>query len=148
MKRTLAMILAALMLSTTLIACSNEAGTTTDTTAAPNIADTTVPVETADPTKDANGYLLDSLPADLNFGGAEIGILHWNSEEKEFEIEEITGDILNDAIFTRNETVQNRLNVKLDFVGTKANADNVANYFFLFYGTINNVIQNIEDMYV
>ena len=126
------MILAALMLSTTLIACSDDAGTTTDTTAAPSItdtsstADTTVPTETADPTVDANGYLLDSLPADLNFGGAEIGILHWNAEEKEFDIDEITGDILNDAIFARNEQVQQRLNVKFFFTEQKGDNSNRA----------------------
>ena len=126
MKRTLAMILAALMLSTTLIACSDDAGTTTDTTATPSIADTTVPSETADPTRDENGYLLDSLPADLNFEGAEIGILNWNSEQPEFEIEEITGDIVNDAIFTRNEQVQKRLNVKLAFTEQKGDNSNRA----------------------
>ena len=126
MKRTLAMILTTLMLSTTLIACSDDAGTTTDTTATPSIADTTVPSETADPTRDENGYLLDSLPAGLNFEGAEIGILNWNSEQPEFEIEEITGDIVNDAIFTRNEQVQKRLNVKLAFTEQKGDNSNRA----------------------
>ena len=126
MKRTFAMILAALMLSTTLIACSNDAEQTTDTTAAPAVGDTTAPAETADPTRDANGYLLDSLPADLNFDGEEIGVLHWNSEEKEFEIEEITGDIVNDAIFNRNEQVQKRLNVKFTFTEQKGDNGNRA----------------------
>lgn len=126
MKRTLAMILAGLMLSTMLAACAGGDDATTDTTAAPNAIDTTAPAETADPTVDANGYLLDSLPADLNFGGAEIGVLHWNSEEKEFEIEEITGDIVNDAIFNRNEQVQKRLNVKFTFTEQKGDNGNRA----------------------
>ena len=131
MKKVFSLILAILMLSTTLIACSDDAGQTTDTTAAPAIGDTTAPTETADPTKDANGYLLDSLPDDLNFNGAEIGILHWNSEEKEFEIEEITGDIVNDAIFTRNEQVQKRLNVKFTF--TEQKGDNGSRSAFLSF---------------
>ena len=124
MKRTLAMILAALMLSSALLACSNEGGTSNDTTAAPNVNDTTAPTETADPTVDANGYLLDSLPSDLNYNGEEIGVLHWNSEEPEFEIEEITGDIVNDAIYKRNETVENRLNVKFTFTEQKGDNGN------------------------
>lgn len=130
-KKTLALILAALMLSSTLLACAKDEGTPNDTTAAPSGDTTTAPegAETTDPTVDENGYLLDSLPNDLNFEGATVGILHWNSEEEEFEIEEITGDILNDSIYKRNETVQNRLNVKFTF--TEQKGDNGSRADFL-----------------
>lgn len=127
MKRTLSLLLAALMLCGSLAACADNRDTTTDTTAAPS-ADTTPTPETA-PTHDAEGYLLDALPADLNFGGEEIGILTWSDvEQPEFEILEVTGEVVNDAIFKRNETVQKRLNVTFNWLGVKGNASNGDTY--------------------
>ncbi len=127
MKRALSLLLAALMLAGTLTACAGD-GTPTETTASPS-ADTTATPETTSPTHDAEGYLLDSLPADLSFGGEQIGILTWSDfEMQEFEAEEITGEIVNDAIFRRNATVENRLGIDIEWYGTKGNASNNNNY--------------------
>ncbi|MBQ8397685.1 MAG: hypothetical protein IJX53_05725 [Clostridia bacterium] len=147
MKRTLTMVLAALMLCGTLAACSSG-GDSTDTTAAPSAADTTVPAgETADPTKDADGFMLDSLPADLKFDGESIGILTWEDVEMpEFEVEEITGDIVNDAIYKRNETVANRLGVNFEWYETKGNASNGANYLKAAQNSFN-AGEKIYDIY-
>ncbi len=130
MKKRIALLLAALMLVGSLAACAGG-GDTTETTAAPvtpnSPADTTV-AETESP-YDENGYLKDSLPADLNFGGAEVTTLYWEDVEKqEFFAEEQTGEIVNDAILARNNAVQDRLGVTLKYVGTKGNGSNMDNY--------------------
>lgn len=130
MKKTLSLLLAALMLVGSLAACASG-DSSTETTAAPdNVltpADTTV-AET-ESSYDKDGYLKDSLPADLNFGDAEITTLYWEDVEKqEFFAEEQTGDIVNDAILARNNAVEDRLGVTLNYVGTKGNGSNMDNY--------------------
>ncbi len=136
--RILAASLAALMLLPALAACAGDDGSTTDTTAAPAVGDNTAPVETTAATHDAEGYLLDTLPADLDFGGETIGILYWDDvEHPEFEVLEITGDIVNDAIYKRNETVQDRLGVKFEWYGTKGNTDNGDNYVKVVQNSFN-----------
>ena len=133
MKKMLSLTLVVLMLLGTLAsfsACSNtENNPTNDTTVSSvgNSTDTTVP-ETESP-YDTNGYLKDSLPADLNFGGETVTMLYWEDVEKqEFFAEEQTGEIVNDAILARNNAVEDRLGVTLNYVGTKGNGDNMDNY--------------------
>ncbi len=62
---------------------------------------------------DANGRLKDDLPSDLNFEGEVIKVLGWNSEDPEFEVETKTGDVVEDAIYDRNDRIEERLNVEL-----------------------------------
>ncbi len=133
MIRVLALLMTLLM-ALPLVACG-DSGAGKDTTAAPT--DTTAPTETqpgaetADPTVDANGFKLDTLDPTLDFGGETFTTLYWEDREhEEFFVEEMTGENVNDALYTRNEAVQKRMNVKLDWIGTKGNGDlvNVANY--------------------
>ena len=111
--RILSALLLAAMLIPTMIACGSDSGNTTaDTTSA---AETTTVAET-EPTHDENGYLLDELPEELDFDGRTVNILKWNHYESvDLEVEEETGDILNDALYNRNRTVEERLNVVLEF---------------------------------
>lgn len=75
---------------------------------------------------DENGYLLDSLPLDLNFGGETFTIAHWDdTEHVEFTVENQNGEIVNDAIFARNQTVEERLGVTLNYVGFHGNTSNI-----------------------
>ena len=110
--RILAAILLAAMLIPTMFACGGDGGKKpADTTAAV----TTVPEETA-PTHDANGFLLDGIPEDIDFNGTTVNILKWNHyESKDFNVEEENGEILNDALYNRNRTAEERLNVVLEF---------------------------------
>ena len=110
-KRYFASILAISLLA----AMSGCGGNTTDTndTTAP-VTDTTAEVVSD---TDANGFLLDELPADLDFGGAEVNILiRTDVKDTEFYVEEATGDVVDDALYGRNQAVQERLNVKLNFI--------------------------------
>lgn len=146
--RILAAMLAAMTLLPALAACTGD-GASTDTTAAQgNAADTTAfPTETTTPTHDAEGYLLDTLPADLNFGGETVGILYWEDvEHPEFEVESVTGDIVNDAIYKRNETVQDRLGVKFEWYKSKGNSSNGKIYVQTVQNSYN-AGEKIHDIY-
>ena len=126
-KRFIVWLLAVLMIAPAAVSCSsgteNASGETEQ--AAP---DTPVPAassEAAEPEAnenlDANGYLKDALP-ELDFGGEDIGVLFWSDvENAEFEVEELTGEIVNDAIYQRNIDVEDRLNVKYVWIGTPGN---------------------------
>ena len=65
---------------------------------------------------DENGYLMDDLPEDLNYGGREVNIL--TCEEMSYAVcpTEINNTALNDASYTRNKIIEGRLGVKLNFV--------------------------------
>ena len=84
-----------------------------------------------DPDKNAAGddqrNIKDDLPDTLDFGGAELRILHRNGingdfadgEMFDFEVfvEAENGDIVNDAIYRRNKMVEDRLNIKIRPIG-------------------------------
>ena len=110
----------------------------TDATTAVQGDATTAPAETTDNNLDANGYWKDDLPEDLNLNQETVTILYDSeSYAQEFESEGITGDLINDAIYNRNETVSSRLNVKLQFVGINGRNDTSG-----FTATVNNDVQS------
>ena len=132
--RIVALILI-LSFTLTAIACGGKEDTATDTTATTTVGDaavTTTEATTTEATEnlyDENGYLKSDLPEDLNFGNATITMLYWNDvENPEFESDGINGDIVNDAIFTRNATVEEKLGVKLAFEHTKGNVSNISEF--------------------
>lgn len=130
MKRTLSILLAALMLMgvmMTAIACGksdDQNGTDTSmqngTTVGTDPAATT-PAET-EPTHDANGYLLDDLDPNLNFGDATFHILAWEHSLPEFDMAEQTGNVIENAVFTRNSMTEERLGIDLSFTIIKGNS--------------------------
>ncbi|MBQ4459530.1 MAG: hypothetical protein II911_03930, partial [Clostridia bacterium] len=111
--RILAALLLAAMLIPAMMACGGDGGkAAVGTTAAQETAEA---VET-DPTHDENGFLLDDIPDDLDYDGTTVNILKWNHyESKDFNVEEENGEILNDALYNRNRTTEERLNVVLQF---------------------------------
>ncbi|MCL2158762.1 MAG: hypothetical protein FWH48_05070 [Oscillospiraceae bacterium] len=60
----------------------------------------------------------DSLPDDLDFGGATINIFHFGSQDtKDYDAGgEMGGDIVLDAVYQRNRKTEERLNVKLNWI--------------------------------
>lgn len=107
---------AVLMILAGFAACRNPGEGNKETTAGIN---ETGQSETTASNVDANGYLKDNLPEDLDYKGATVNILYWSDAERpEFVVEEgITGDIVKDAIVQRNMSVEERLGVKLNFIG-------------------------------
>jgi ABC-type glycerol-3-phosphate transport system substrate-binding protein len=76
---------------------------------------------------DANGYWKDDLDENLNFKGETVKVLcDDNPYAQEFDAEGVTGDLINDAIYNRNETVMSRLNVKLSYHPIDGRDDNAA----------------------
>lgn len=132
MKRTLAIVLAMLMLVATLVACA-QPGDSADTTTAAT-ADTQAPTgdngTPADTSADVTTlYVEDEIPEELNFNNTTISILYWSDvEQPEFEVLEQTGDIVNDAIYLRNLNTETRIGVDLNFVGTPGNYNNQKNF--------------------
>ena len=76
---------------------------------------------------DAEGYLKDSLPSNLNYDDG-IKILGWNSEVTEFEVEDSNEQIVDRAVWRRNKSTEERLNVTLNYTVTKGNISNISNF--------------------
>ena len=61
----------------------------------------------------------DTLPDDLDFGGEVVHILTRGADYDtsiELVAQELDGDVLNDAVWRRNSSVEERLNVELDII--------------------------------
>ena len=110
--RVLALILATLTLLAVVVACdqggsSDEGGS----------------VENSE--YDINGRLNDNLPGDLNYKGEKVNVMYWSDVENlEFEVESVTGNNVSDAIFDRNNRIEDRLNVELVWNGVPGNINN------------------------
>ncbi len=115
MKRIFSLILAALLLAGTITGCGDTAE---ETTAA---AVETQPVETESETL----FMEDNLPEDLDFGGTAVNTFGWEEVAIiEFFAEEMNGDVVNDAVFQRNQVVEERLNVSLEYTLAPGNNAN------------------------
>ncbi len=105
-RRLLSLILACLMLLPLLAACSEKpkdpasTGTGTSDTAA------AAPV-----TEDKGLASVDSVP-ELNFDGATFDILQ-NSAKNWFYVEDQNGEKLNDIVYERNRTLEERFNITI-----------------------------------
>ena len=119
-RATFVTILAALLTLSSLTGCGQDSAPETgggETT--PNAAADTA-AETESETELTRENTPDTLPADLDFGGEDICILH-RAGDHDVQVEitaENTGDVVDSAIFNRNISVEDRLNVKLTYVGT------------------------------
>ena len=131
--RILSLILAALLLASSFTACS-ESKNTAETTGTPQSADvtaeteeTTVSEESA-PEEIVNTRLNipDTLPADLSYDGQTVTIYYSNSRNRTGTIEgaeELTGEVVTDAVIECNHWVADRLDVDLQFY-----AENTGNW--------------------
>ena len=102
--KKLSLLLALLMLASSLAGCS-DAGTDAETPAADTAAAETEPVETAIP---------DDLP-DMDYGGADYRVYTRNccaSHADGVYMPEQTGDVVSDAVYQRNLTIEERFNIK------------------------------------
>lgn len=110
-KRTLALLTAALMLTSALTSCGGEtpATTTNETTDAAS-ADTAPVTEELDTLEQRQ--LVDDGLEDRDFGGATFTILGVEYFEDYYHIEEENGDIMDDTVFRRNSAVMERFNIQ------------------------------------
>ena len=108
MTRILAALLALFMLVGTFAACGGPV----------EEPDTTTPDGTTAAATETEGEteISDDLPEDLNYGGDKIVILSryregWTSGE--IDVEGLTSEPVNDAVFERNKAVEERLGVEI-----------------------------------
>lgn len=102
-------------------ACGSENSTQNDTTTASGSGETTAePVETE---------VSDNLP-DVTFGGRTFTTLTADYLKADYVADEANGDVINDAVYKRNETVMERFDVVLE---TNYSAD---------YNQVNNVLSS------
>jgi len=124
-----AIFLACLMLAGALAGCAEKVDPAENTTA-PEAVSTVDPAdETTKSLYDKNGYLLDDLDESLDFGADKVKILYWSDRLHEEMISDgITGEVVSDAIYQRNEAVKGRLNIDFEYITARGDAGNVANF--------------------
>ena len=117
MKRILSLLLAALMVGS-FAACGQK-----ETTAQSDNAQATA-AETEKSNVDANGFLLDDLPAALTYNGATFNILIGNYMEAyrdDIYSEGETGELFNDSVYNATRSVEERMSVKVEMREEKFN---------------------------
>ena len=70
------------------------------------------PSSVTDEVKTGREYIKDSIPDDIDLGGAEIGI-YCRDGNNEIDVESATEDIINDAVYDRARRVEERLKCKI-----------------------------------
>ena len=109
MKRKLSLLLALLMLAGTAVSCASEnpeSGNEAEVAAEPAAEETVPEVE-----EEVEKPFLDNLPDDLNFGGTDFNMLFRSSREADMFAEELTGEIVTDAVYERTVKLEDRLGV-------------------------------------
>jgi len=125
MKKTLCLLLSLLMLLPLAACASENAGKTEDTTA-PSVTDPSGDTETTAPEAETiNPALVDNLPADLNYENVTFGIY---TRDKDFfhgaiNVAESNGEQLNDALYERARSVEERLGVVFEETLNTDNTD-------------------------
>lgn len=120
-RKLLSVIIAVLMVLPVLFGCADN-GKTDTTTAALTDAATVDPSASEEATTDA--YVADSLPEKLDLDMTICVLYDTKTSAQEFFADDTNGEPINDAIYARNAAIENRLNVKLEFVGETGNHDN------------------------
>lgn len=113
MKKHISIILVVAMLAGMLASCSGGEGETKQGGETTPSADSQTETETETETL----YTPDDLPADLRYDGVTATVYGWSDPTAiEFYTDELNGELVNDAIYTRNLTVEERLGLKLGYV--------------------------------
>ena len=117
-KATIVTILVSALLLSSLAGCGQ--GSEKETVGSETTPSATANTETESETALTRENTPDTLPADLDFGGEEICILHRGGDhDVQVEITaEDTGDVVDSSIFNRNIAVEDRLNIKLQYEPT------------------------------
>lgn len=133
-KQLLALLLALLTLMSVLVSCGGDADTDVQTG----------DKETGNAVESGNDEteVMHNLPADLNFASNSNPIITFfvrtgGLYEQEMYVEEVTEDTLPDAIYWRNQTVQNQLGVEIQQIAQLCGWSNYSDW----NSTLRNAIQ-------
>jgi len=125
-KKIFSLLLAVLMILPALVSCSNSGSNPEAGTPQPPAAQNPDPgaaPEEAEPEEEINSRLAekDDLP-EADFGGRDFIVL--GSDEEGFgvyvAVDELNGEGVNDAVYTRNLTVEERFNAKTVYTGVSS----------------------------
>ena len=126
-KPILSLLLAALLFIQT-VSCSSGGTNEEKETQADNAAVEEAPApgsqEEEEPEGNGRSDVKDSLPDDLDFGGATLHFFTRGGDrdtQMEFQAEELNGEVVNDAVYTRNLKAQERLNITMDLILANVN---------------------------
>lgn len=116
MKRILCLGLSAALLLASLASCSDNNSQETTAKVDP-VSSNLQPTET----EEESGKYLDSLPETMDFEGYNMRFIveeggNGNLTELSIMAEEDTGEVVDSAVYTRNMSVQDRLNISIDLV--------------------------------
>lgn len=107
-----------------MVACNEEEPNQPDDTTAP--ADTGSGNKPSDSVSDTD---IQIVPDSLDYNGSKVTILYWSdAEHNEFDVEGLSGDDVEDALFTRNNNVEQKLNVELNWIGVDGDAGEMQTY--------------------
>ncbi len=124
-KQILSLLLAALLTcGSCLIGCSDSTAEASDT---PTVSANTEEAVTPEETEPEDPWL-DDLPDTMDLDGRTMRIMVRTEDfaSNEIAVDEMTGEVINDAVFTRNSNVCERLNVSIEQELTRGGADNSA----------------------
>lgn len=123
LKRTMAMLIALLMLVPTLASCSdNTPAETKETTSQQETAQTAESTDaSADESETEDERIKPNIPESADFGGDTITFLHWYNtawtetvrQSRDIYAEGITGEAINDAVYNRNVKIEDAYKVKI-----------------------------------
>ena len=123
LKRTMAVLIALLMLVPTLASCSNNTpAESKETTAQQETSQTAESTDaSADDTTAEDERIKPNIPESADFGGDTITFLHWYNtawtetvrQSRDIYSEGITGEAINDAVYNRNVKIEDAYKVKI-----------------------------------
>ena len=123
LKRTMAVLIALLMLVPTLASCSdNTPPETKETTAQQETSQTAESTDaSADESETEDERIKPNIPESADFGGDDITFLHWYNpawtetvrQSRDIYAEGITGEAINDAVYNRNVKIEDAYKVKI-----------------------------------
>ncbi|MCR4683086.1 MAG: hypothetical protein K5647_07085 [Clostridiales bacterium] len=134
LRRVAPALLALVMLLSAILASCGDTG-------ANKGDDTSAPVQSAGTDTAAASVeteVSDDIPAGTEYGGAAVSFLYWSdAENQEYFAESETGELVSDAIFTRNIRVCDRLKIEFDFVPVKGNSGQAAAFADFIKNSVN-----------
>ena len=120
-KRIISLLLVLIMLAPSVVSCSESSVETSGGEVSDTSADTENTVQDVLETENRLACL---VPDDMKLGGESVGILTSDVYPHGINVDEINGDLLNDAMFEANAKVMKYLECTFDFIenGSSGNA--------------------------
>ncbi|MCQ2428625.1 MAG: hypothetical protein MJ137_09580 [Clostridia bacterium] len=111
MKKILAVLLTLCFLLPMAVGCADQSENNPGTTES-------VPVSTPIAEDETSEKELDiKIPDGTNYGGIDFNYLYDTRVTNDFVVAEVNGEAINDAIYNRNLSVENRLGIKFNWIG-------------------------------